>query len=59
MFKCIQKPILMNKNTNLVEIYYLADEFCKEFDKVMEGNLLEVKAVKNKETVNSNSIMLK
>jgi Transposase DDE domain len=31
----------MNKNTNLVEIYYLADEFCKEFYKVMEGNTLE------------------
>ena len=31
----------MNKNANLVEIYYLADEFCKEFYKVMEGNTLE------------------
>ncbi len=31
----------MNKNANLVEIHYLADEFCKEFDKVMEGHTLE------------------
>ena len=25
---------------NLVEIFYLVDEFCKEFDKVMEGHIL-------------------
>jgi hypothetical protein len=31
----------MNKNTNLVEIYYLADEFCKELYKVMEGHTIE------------------
>ena len=31
----------MNKNANLVEIFYLADEFCKEFSKVMEGHTLE------------------
>lgn len=38
----------MNKNANLVEIYYLADEFCKEFDKVMEGHLLESKSGKKR-----------
>ena len=27
----------MNIRANLVEIYYLADEFCKEFNKVMKG----------------------
>jgi len=27
-------------STKLVEIFYLADEFCKEFYKVMEGHLL-------------------
>lgn len=31
----------MNSNTNLVEIFYLADEFCNEFYQVMEGHLLE------------------
>lgn len=31
----------MNKNANLVEIHYLADEFCKEFDKVTEGHTLK------------------
>ncbi len=31
----------MNSNANLVEIFYLADEFCKEFYQVMEGHLLE------------------
>ncbi len=31
----------MNKNANLVEIFYLADEFCKEYNKVMEGHTLE------------------
>ena len=31
----------MNKNTNLMEIFYYADEFCKEFHKVMEGHTLE------------------
>jgi Holliday junction resolvasome RuvABC ATP-dependent DNA helicase subunit len=31
----------MNKNTNLDEIHYLADKFCKEFYKVMEGHSLE------------------
>lgn len=31
----------MNKNANLVEIFYLADEFCKEFYKVMEGHTLK------------------
>ncbi len=30
----------MNKSTNLVEIYYFADEFCKEFYKVIEGHRL-------------------
>ena len=25
---------------NLVEIFYLVDEFCKEFDKVMDGHIL-------------------
>lgn len=36
----------MNNNANLVEIYYLADEFCKEFNKVMEGHLLSNKSGK-------------
>ena len=31
----------MNNNANLVEIYYLADEFCKEFYKAMKGHTLE------------------
>ena len=31
----------MNSNVNLVEIFYLADEFCKEFHKLMEGHTLE------------------
>lgn len=30
----------MFKSSNLVEIFYLADEFCKEFYKVMEGHQL-------------------
>jgi len=36
----ITKSILMFKSSNLVEIFYLADEFCKEFYKVMEGHQL-------------------
>jgi len=31
----------MNKNANLVEIYYLADEFCKDFYKTMEGHTIK------------------
>ena len=27
--------------SNLVEIFYLADEFCKEFDKAREGHILQ------------------
>ncbi len=30
----------MGNNVNLVEIFYLADEFCKEFYKVMKGHTL-------------------
>jgi len=30
----------MINSTNLVEIFYLVDEFCKEFYKVMEGHVL-------------------
>lgn len=30
----------MNTNANLVEIYYIVDEFCKEFYKNMEGHIL-------------------
>lgn len=30
----------MNNNVNLVEIFYIADEFCKEFYKTMEGHTL-------------------
>ena len=28
-------------DTNLVEIFYLLDEFCKEFDKVKKGHVLQ------------------
>ncbi len=31
----------MNSNVNLVEIFYFADEFCKEFDKMVRGHQLE------------------
>ena len=41
----IQKLNLMNKNANLVEIFYLADEFCKENSKVMEDIHLNRKIV--------------
>ena len=34
------KSILMFKTSNLVEIFYLADEFCKEFYQVIEGQQL-------------------
>jgi len=30
----------MNSNANLVEIFYIADEFCKDFHKTMEGHIL-------------------
>ena len=30
----------MNGNINLVEIFYIADEFCKDFYKTMEGHTL-------------------
>ncbi len=30
----------MNENVNLVEIFYITDEFCKEFYKTMEGYTL-------------------
>ena len=28
-------------DTNLVDIFYLVDEFCREFDKVNEGHVLQ------------------
>ena len=31
----------MNNNVNLVEIFYLADEFCKEFELIMRGHHIE------------------
>jgi hypothetical protein len=34
-------------NHKITEIFYLIDEFCKEFDKVKEGHLLPEKASKN------------
>ena len=36
----ITKSILMFKTSNLVEIFCLADEFCKEFYQVIEGHQL-------------------
>ncbi len=30
----------MNNNANLVEIFYFADEFCKEFTETMRGHLI-------------------
>ncbi len=30
----------MNKNVNLVEIFYIADEFCKKFYKTIQGHTL-------------------
>ena len=36
----ITKSILMFKTSNLVEIFCLADEYCKEFYKAMEGHQL-------------------
>jgi len=36
----ITKSILMFKSSNLVDIFYLADEFCKEFYEVMAGHQL-------------------
>ena len=34
-------------NTNIVEIYYIIDEFCKEIERTMEGHQL-VKKTSNK-----------
>ena len=28
-------------NANIVDIFYLVDEFCKEFDQVTEGHILQ------------------
>jgi len=33
----------MNDNVNIVEIFYLADELCKNFDNIMEGHRIEEK----------------
>ena len=33
-------------STNLVEIFYLVDEFCKEIEKTMEGHLMATKTAK-------------
>ena len=35
-------------NTNLIEIFYFVDEFCKEIEKTMEGHLLSKDASKKK-----------
>jgi len=39
MFNINNNP--MNNNVNLVEIFYLADEFCKEFELIMRGRHVE------------------
>ena len=41
----------MIDNTNLIEIYYIADEFCKEFQKNIDGYIL---AKDNNKNVSSN-----
>lgn len=38
----------MNNNVNLVEIFYLADEFCKDFNKTMTGYRLDDKSGKKR-----------
>jgi len=38
----------MNTNANIVEIYYLVDEFMKEFNTTINGHSLELKTSKNK-----------
>jgi len=38
----------MNSNTNLVEIFYLADEFCKDFNKTMAGYRIDDKSGKKR-----------
>jgi len=38
----------MNKNVNLVEIFYIADEFCKEFYKTIEVHTLTENNLKKK-----------
>lgn len=43
----------MNTKANLVEIYYIADEFCKEFYKNMEGHILTENNAKKKRNKSS------
>ena len=38
----------MYSNVKLVEIFYFADEFCKEFNKTMRGHQLEEKSAKKR-----------
>ena len=39
-------------NQKITEIFYLIDEFCKEFDKVKKGFILQEKTSIKKGTVN-------
>lgn len=48
----------MNSNINLVEIFYLADEFCKEFELIIRGHLIEKESGlkrRNKPSILSNA----
>lgn len=42
-----QNTILMNDNTNIVEIFYLINEFFINFERRISGHLLQEKASKN------------
>jgi hypothetical protein len=35
-------------DTNIVEIYYIIDEFCKNFDKITVGYRLTTRTVQNR-----------
>jgi len=43
----------MNNTINLVEFFYLADEFCKDFNKRMERDAELMKKVVKREEINA------
>jgi hypothetical protein len=48
MINIYTNKTLLNMDHKITEIFYLIDEFCKEFDKVKEGHVLKEKVAKKR-----------
>jgi hypothetical protein len=57
-FKYMQNKTLFHINNKIIDIFYLADEFCKEFDITKKGRVLyekESKKTRNRKFILSDS----